>query len=136
MREDVSEYIGYTLVDITDTGMKDPRGFTKEYKQAQNLYTLVQVLSMRANIYDVHVDRLDNQNIDDYKFGSKHAGKHTIWKISFKSDTPYAWDRSASKMFYAYSDCHLVPVHRGLDETYEPEDSFITTMYSSRNLYF
>ena len=64
------DHVLYTLVDITDTGVNNPKGSTMEFRQAQNLNSLTQVLSMRTQPLHVTVTKIDNASMSEYDFGS------------------------------------------------------------------
>lgn len=133
---DMDFCIAFSLVDITNTNKSDPRGQTLEYLQAQNLNTILQTLGMRTQVVISSVTVLENQDLSNYKFGSEYEGEHTVWMLKFASEKPDIWDRAASKMFYAYKDCHLTPVYTNLNETVVLSDTFVTTNTNFRNLYF
>ena len=62
-----TEHVLYTLVDITDTGVNNPRGSTIEFRQSQNLNSLMQVLSMRTQPLHVTVTKFENTPMSEYK---------------------------------------------------------------------
>ena len=68
---EVDFYRAYTLVDITDTGNSDPKGNTATFKQAQNLNSLIQTLSLRTQLILSSVSLYTSQDLNDYDFGSK-----------------------------------------------------------------
>ena len=133
---DMDFCIAYSLVDITDSGVSNPKNFTVEYQQAQNLNTLMQILSMRTQIVLSSVAVLENEDLTKYDFGSDYTGNHRVWMLKFASEKPDIWDKGEIKMFYAYSDVHLTPIHINLTETVSLENTFVTTDTTSRNLYF
>ena len=59
-----TEYNVFTLVDITDTNESNPKGGTKTYKQAQNLNSLIQCLSMRSQPLYPKVSVLTDQDLN------------------------------------------------------------------------
>lgn len=133
---DIDFCVAYTLVDITDTGESNPKGMSLAYKQAQNLNTLIQTLSLRTQLVLGGVTLLPNEDLSQYKFGSDYSGIHHVWMYKFASEKPGVWDRAASSMFYAFKDCNLTPIHTDLNESVALTNTFVTTNNKNKNLYF
>lgn len=111
----IKYYELYTLVDITDTGDTNPTGNTKEYRQNQNLQTLIQSLGMRAQIF---VDDVSIKTDKDSKlnFGEVYSGKLKYWRMRFSSDINDPWKKEDDEFFFAMNDLNNTPVYNGLDE--------------------
>ena len=134
MRE---EHVVYTLVDITDTCVNNPRGSTTEFRQAQNLNSLIQVLSMRTQPLDVRVTSIDDASMDEYDFGTLFKDKQTVWCVTFTTDTHRAWASNDHQYTHLINDCNNVPVYIGLDETISLEPaSFATNDTTNKNISF
>jgi hypothetical protein len=133
---DISFFTATTLVDISDTGYNNPKGMLKEYKQAQNLNTLIQILSLRTQLVLSGVHILYDQNLSKYNFGSAYTGNHTVWTFKFASERPDIWNKDNDPLYYAMRDCDNVPIHSGLDETIITSPYFNTLSNSLRNIYF
>jgi hypothetical protein len=120
----LKNYELYTLVDITDTGDTNPRGNTKEYKQNQNLKTILQSLSMRSQVFvdSVTFHTESNKKLD---FGDVFKGKLKYWKLNFRSDIEEPWRNGDDIFFYAKSDLNGAPIYDNLDE-----DIFVGGMIS------
>lgn len=108
-----------TLVDITDTECSNPKGNTTEYKQHQNLNSLLQMLSMRAQLLSPKVTVKDD---------SETFGNNKTWTLTFACDISDAWTRGDDPVYFAKQDLNNIPVHVDLTETavIEPE-AFICT---------
>lgn len=77
----------YSLVDITDTGVSDPRiEPNTQYLQAQNLNSIVQLVSLRIQPVLVQVDVYLAEDMADYDFGSNFTGEQTIWVLKFATE--------------------------------------------------
>ena len=74
----------YTLVDITDTGVK--RGNTKQSFQAQNLSNVLQAIGLRCQPIISSVLKLTGQAMSDYSFGSGFTGSQTVWALKFATE--------------------------------------------------
>ena len=134
MRE---EHVIYTLVDITDTGSSNPTGNTSEFRQAQNLNSLLQVMSMRTQPLDIVLTVVLDASLIDHKFGTSFDDSQTIWRLSFATDTTGAWASGDDKHVHLVNDCNNVPVYVGLDETVELNPgSFSAVDDEIKNIYF
>jgi len=133
---DLEFFCAYTLVDITDTGYSNPKGSTKEYRQAQNLNTLIQILSLRTQLVISSVSILI-QDLADHQFGTNYTGLNNIWLLKFASERPDAWAKKTDSLYFANEDCNNVPINANLDETTIIDDAmFLTNDPDSKNLYF
>jgi hypothetical protein len=132
---DLEFFWAYTLIDITDTGYSNPKGSTKEYRQAQNLNTLIQILSLRTQLVISSVSKL-NEDISDHQFGTDYTGLNDIWLLKFASERPDAWAKKEDSLYFANEDCNNVPVNINLDETATIDPMFLTNDPVRKNLYF
>lgn len=133
---DLDFIVAYTLIDITDTGYRNPKGSTVEYRQAQNLNTIIQILSMRTQLVISSVAKLDNQDLSQYNFGSNYNGSHSVWQLKFASEHANVWEKDGDKLYYAAHDCSNAPIHIGLTETVNTPNRFITDDNVDLNLYY
>lgn len=121
-------YRGYTLVDITNTGVTK---FSKEQEQARNQQrnweTIVQILNMRTQIFRVGQTIRENQNLKDYKFGDIYTGEQRVWEFEF--DVEFV-------SVIPLGDFEQVPIITGLDETVKPNMNLFFTQGSNKNIYF
>ena len=122
-----TEHVLYTLVDITDTGVNNPRGSTIEFRQSQNLNSLMQVLSMRTQPLHVTVTKFENTPMSEYKFGSKFKDTQSVWKVTFTTDIQDAYKSGSGKYAHLVNDCNNVPVHTDLSETIKLNPSSLCT---------
>lgn len=131
----INTYVGFTLIDITDSGDNNPKGYSHPYKQSQNLNSLTQTLAMRTQLLDVEVRVLLKQDLSNYDFGDVYSGLHTVWEVSFASDIE-AWRLNKDEFYYALYDVNNVPVATGLNETIESENNAMICYGKRKNMYF
>jgi hypothetical protein len=112
-------YTGFTLVDVTDTGVTRSRpGKEKERNQQRNWETLIQVLSLRTQPQEIdgpytNMYELQGESI----FGEMFKGTHTVWHFSFGVEAVNVFKDSRSDYGLLYEDFAQVPIIQGLDET-------------------
>lgn len=128
---DMDFFTAYTLVDITDTGVTDPTP-SKAYNQAQNLNAMVQMIGLRTQPIMISVDMVEDQNLEDYDFGSNFTGSATVWMLKF------ATERSGyTTEVTLVSDSNGLPVVTGLDESVSIAPAVLnSTSATAKNIYF
>lgn len=133
---DIDFYYAYTLVDITDTANTNPKGNTSSYRQAQNLNSLIQALSLRSQLVLSSVSELTDQDLSNYSFGNSYSGNHTVWIFKFASEKADIWAKENNPVFFAEQDTNIVPIHLGLNETALTSDYFDSVNAETKNIYF
>lgn len=123
----------FTLVDITETKNTNPSGNTKSYKQNQNLRTILQSLSMRAQILIDNVIILEKDS-KKLKFGDVYTGKLKYWKMTFTCDVIDPWKKDDDLFFFAENDLNNIPVYENLDEEVY-SSGLIITKSNTKNTY-
>jgi hypothetical protein len=123
----------YSLIDITDTGVSDPRVVPNtEFLQAQNLNSIVQLVSLRIQPVLVQVDKYTKESMADYDFGSKFTGDQTIWVLKFATER--AGFTSAELL---RKDGDGLPIISGLTETVKFNNDVINALSpTDKNIYF
>lgn len=128
---DMDFFTAYTLVDITDTGVSDPAP-SKSYNQAQNLNAMIQMIGLRTQPVMISVDRIENDSLSDYDFGSNFTGTADIWMLKFATERSGYTTEST-----LISDSNGLPVATGLDETVTISPAVLnSTSATAKNIYF
>ena len=119
--------VGFTLVDISDASAL----------QRQNLHSLIQVISLRANPMNIKVVMTANQPMIDYEFGSEFGGRQNVWLISFTVEQGKVFQNKNGELGGLIEDTNQVPVITELMEsiTINPE-IFNTIDTKFKNTYF
>ncbi len=123
----------YSLVDITDTGVSDPRVVPQgPYLQAQNLNSLIQLIGLRIQPVLVQVDKYEGEDMADYDFGSNFTGLHTVWVLKFATERA-----GFSSPALLRQDSDGLPIITGLDETATFSNAVINAFSDAeKNIYF
>lgn len=129
-------YTIYTLIDITDSGITTPKIDARGYFQAQNLNTFMQTIGLRTQPVLSSVKKYTNTDVSDYDFGAEFNGQHTIWQLTFASETAKAWHKEDNPLFWLEKDFDKTPVHVSLEETVNLSPESITTSNNNKNTYF
>lgn len=121
-------YQGYTLVDITNTGVTtySPDLYHRRNQQ-RNWETVLQILSMRTQVFRAEQTSVKPSDVKVFDFGAAYTGKHQIWTFEFDVEFIDA---------VPLADFEQVPVIVGLDETAKFPANLFFTSSENKNIYF
>lgn len=132
----VAKFTLYTLFDITDSKVTNPKESKQGFYQAQNLNSFVQTISLRTQPYILSVKSLGNKDLKKFNFGTEYK-KRKVWKIDFECENPSAWNRENNPTALLEQDFHMVPVHVDLKENTKFLQPIVDTVSEEyRNTYF
>ena len=119
--------VGYTLIDISDASAL----------QRQNLNSLLQCISLRANPMNIKILMMPNQPMADYEFGDNFGGNHNVWMCSFTVEQSLLYENKKGALGGVHDDVHQVPIIANLLEsaTIDPE-IFDSQDSNKKNIYF
>ena len=133
----MTNYVAYTLVDISNTNESKIQRNKLHFFQQQNLNTLVQTIGLRSQPLEPSVSVLLAQDIVNFGFGKQYQGLHTVWKLNFSTEHNDVYNKQGNKTFHLLNDCDGVAVYTNLEETAElTTKSFETISTKVVNLYF
>lgn len=121
-------YQGYTLIDITNTGVtKYNLNQYHQRNQQRNWETVLQILSMRTQIFRAEQIKISKQDIHVFEFGASYTGKQKVWVFEFDVEFVSA---------VPITDFDQVPVIVDLDETAKFTANLFFTNGENKNIYF
>jgi hypothetical protein len=111
-------YTGFTLVDITATGVTRNNGDILARNQQRNWETAIQAVSLRAQpvILNEPVNNIFELDADS-GFGEMYAGEHRVWVWSFAIEHADVYLKDNDSLALLHEDFNQVPVITGLEET-------------------
>lgn len=130
-------YTVHTLIDITKTGVVNYiKDHEKERNQQRNWETVLQLLSLRAQL--IYVDYIGNQlaDIKDFSFGINYKGEHKIWTFNFAIEHEEVFAIQHDRYGALKQDFRLSPIILGLDETAKPGIPLFHPSGPNKNIYF
>tara|TARA_B100000035_G_scaffold245784_1_gene214458 strand:- start:21 stop:431 length:411 start_codon:yes stop_codon:yes gene_type:complete len=128
----MTNYIAYTLVDITNTNESRLDRNKIKFFQQQNLNTLIQTIGLRSQPMHSKVELEMAQDIVNLGFGKQYHGLHTVWKLQFSIE-----HGGVFSLTDLLSDCNGIPIYTELEETTElPTKCFETNDSNLTNLCF
>ena len=135
---DIQQYLyqGFTLIDITPTGVINysPQNEQKRNQQ-RNWETIQQILSLRTQPTILETDDFVDDVIK-YNFGIKYQGEHKIWTFKFEVDYADIYQDGPDKFGLIKNDFKITPVILNLTETAIPEIAVFTPKGPWNNIYF
>ena len=111
----MTNYIAYTLVDISNTNESKLDRNKIKFFQQQNLNTLVQTIGLRSQPMHSKVELQMAQDVANLGFGKQYQGLHTVWKLQFSIEHGGAIENMNNLL----ADCNGIPIYTGLEETAE-----------------
>ena len=128
----MTNYVAYTLVDISNTNESKIQRNKLHFFQQQNLNTLVQTIGLRSQPLDIEVSPLMAQHVVNFGFGKQYQGLHTVWKMQFSIE-----HSGVFSLKDLLDDCNGIPIYTELEETTElPSKCFETYDSNLINLCF
>jgi len=126
----MTNYIAYTLVDISNTNESKLDRNKIKFFQQQNLNTLVQTIGLRSQPMHSKVELQMAQDVANLGFGKQYQGLHTVWKMQFSIE-----HGGVFSLKDLLDDCNGIPIYTELEETtelsskcFETHDSELTNL--------
>ena len=131
-------YAGYTLVDITDTGVYRPKPeLLMERNQRRNWETVLQAIGLRAQPIDfVSARNPKMAAMSNHEFGSYYRGSQRCWKFMFFVEHNEIYGPADDPTQFLRQDFNEIPIITGLTETAPFPDPMFYTEGILKNLYF
>ncbi len=129
-------YQGFTLIDITPTGVINysPQNEFKRNQQ-RNWETVQQILSLRTQPTILETDNF-TADLNSYNFGVNYTGQHHIWTFKFGVDYADIYQDGPDKFGLVKYDFKITPIILKLNETAVPEIAVFQPKGPWNNIYF
>lgn len=129
-------FLGYTLVDITPTGvLRDDGDHEQQRNQQRNWETVLQCIGIRAQPIDI-TWRQDLVDLENYQFGEMYTGQHMVWSFAFTVEHAGAFGPEKDPMRLLHEDFDEVPIVSYLTETARFMLPVFYTSGAIKNIYF
>ena len=119
MNRELQFYTGYTLVDITSTGVTRYRPEQEfERNQQRNWETVLQTIGLRTQPMMIKEPVVTESNLSDgWEFGELFQGRHKIWVWTFAVEATDIYLVDTNPMAGLETDFEHIPFVQGLNET-------------------
>jgi len=117
MSSNIHHYQGFSLVDITATGViRSADNDAKDRNQQRNWETVIQCMGLRTQPQNIQLPISIHMNLDRYEFGDFYEGIQRVWmwQWTVESSGVYDTDKPLGGLM---QDFEQVPVVTGLEET-------------------
>lgn len=129
-------YQGFTLVDITPTGILSQKTDNiLERSQQRNYETVVQILSLRTQVKMLDCWNI-TKDVSGYQFGIDYKGEHQIWSFLFSVEYQNIYASGPDMYGCLRNDFSYIPIITNLKETAEFEKNMFYTSGTQNNIYF
>lgn len=125
--------VGYTLVDITQTGDVSSIN-SKTRNQHRNWETLKQVLGLRTQV--ILISHPEIIEVEDDRFGSNFTGIQKVWSFKFGVEKADVYSNGNTEFGALEADFTNVPIITGLDETAAINPSAFCVTGENTNIHF
>lgn len=129
-------YTGFTLVDITATGVT--RGVDNPQRSQQsNWETVIQTIGLGTQPMDITGPfSITDLNLDYLEFGEMYQGEHTVWAWTFGVEHDEVFMLDGNPVGRLNQLFEQVPIISGLDETARFMLPIFYPHGGIRNIYF
>ena len=119
MERELQFYTGYTLVDITATGVTRFRPEQEfERNQQRNWETVLQAIGLRTQPLMIQGPVTTESNVNDgWQFGEYYQGEHKIWAWTFAVEHTDVFLMEDDPLGALVKDFEQIPIIQGLNET-------------------
>ena len=138
MDRDLKFYTGYTLVDITATGVTRYRLEQEhERNQQRNWETVLQTIGLRTQPLLINGPVVTETNLNEgWEFGEYYQGRHKIWAWTFAVEHSDVFLLDNDPLGALVKDFEQIPVIQGLDETARFMLPIFYSHGAIKNIYF
>lgn len=129
-------YQGFTLIDITPTGVITHTSEKElERNQQRNWETVQQIISLRTQPTIISTGVIDD-DVNRYYFGVNYKGRQKIWSFKFAVEYSDIYQEGADKFGLVKYDFNITPAILNLTETAKPERALFYPKGPWNNIYF
>ena len=118
MSTNIQFFQGYTLVDITATGVirsNDANG--QERNQQRNWETLIQCIGLRTQPQNITEPQVGMGSMKLFDFGDFYEGGQKVWSWTWIAESPGVYDLPGKPLGGLLQDLEQVPIVTYLTET-------------------
>jgi len=129
---------GYTLIDITETGVyRQGSENSLERNQQRNWETVLQIIGLRTQPVNIKPPRNPQLvSLANHQFGSLYKGSQMCWKFMFQVENPDVLGPEENPLLFLEQDFNEIPIITNLMETIGLPDSVFYTDGILKNIYF
>ena len=108
---------GFSLVDVTATGITRGDTDSLERNQQRNWETVVQCIGLKTQPQLIEQPIIIEDELNRFEFGDFYAGTHKVWHWVWTIEANGVYDLPNSRLGGIHQDFEQVPIITGLTET-------------------
>lgn len=137
MSDNLQFFTGYSLVDITPTGVTRGADDSLERNQQRNWETVLQCMSLKAQPLSVQLPEvIEVENVNILSFGDFYTGPQRVWTWTWAVEHQEVYDTPKVPLGALQKDFEQVPVVTCLTETAKFMLPIFYPYGSIKNVYF
>lgn len=137
MTDNLQFFAGFSLVDITPTGVTRGNDTNeRERNQQRNWETVIQCLGLRTQPQNIQLPVSSLVSMRDFEFGDMYTGEQRVWTWYWTVDSAEVYDLPNKQLGGLQQDFEQVPIITILDETARFMLPIFYPHGSIKNVYF
>jgi hypothetical protein len=136
MSNNIYFFKGYSLVDITATGITRGNNDSLERNQQRNWETVLQCIGLRTQPQLINAPEVIVSEVNHFNFGDFYSGTHHIWQWIWAVEADGIYDFPNKPLGALQQDFEQVPVVTYLTETARFMLPIFYPYGSIKNIYF
>lgn len=130
-------YQGYSLVDITATGViRSTNQDNLERNQQRNWETVLQCIGLRTQPQHIQGPFVAIEDVEEFRFGEFYTGTQQVWMWRWAVEATGIYDLHNEHLAGLYQDFEQVPIVTGLSETAKFMLPIFYPYGAIKNIYF
>jgi hypothetical protein len=117
MSNNIQFFQGYSLVDITATGVTRGDNDSQERNQQRNWETVLQCIGLRTQPQNIQPPTKTLADTEWLEFGDFYTGEHEVWVWYWSIEGTDIYDLPGKSLGGLQQDFEQVPIITGLTET-------------------
>ena len=117
MQSNLHFFQGFSLIDITATGVTRGDNDSTERNQQRNWETVLQCIGLRTQPQNVQEPITDIVNLKHLDFGDFYTGEQSVWTWYWTVENTGVYDIHNKPLGGLQQDFEQVPIITGLTET-------------------
>lgn len=117
MSNNLQFFQGFSLVDITATGVTRGDNDSQERNQQRNWETVLQCMGLRTQPQNIQLPASELVSLKHFEFGDFYTSEQRVWTWYWTVDSTEVYDLPNKPLGGLLQDFEQVPIITGLTET-------------------
>lgn len=117
MLDNIHFFQGFSLIDITATGVTRNDNDSLERNQQRNWETVLQCIGLRTQPHNIQPPVTTDVELDQLEFGDFYEGEQRVWTWTWAVEGNEVYDLNGKILGGLQQDFEQVPIVTGLTET-------------------